>query len=134
MPAGAYALAVPLYEAALLAPSANLAFALVGAASFAAFLGYGPTMSLYNVVAPPAVRATAVAIGACSASLIGAFGGPVVVGAIADALTPRLGEEALRGALALLMLGFLVPAILYAVAGRLALGRRRTGAQAEAAG
>ncbi|MDP1632722.1 MAG: MFS transporter [Caulobacter sp.] len=131
VPAGAYALAVPLYEAALHVPTATGAFSLVALASFTAFLGYGPTMSLYHVVAPPAVRATAVAIGACTAGLIGAFGGPVAVGLLTDALTPTLGADALRGALSVLMLGFLVPAALYALAGRMAFGGMKAGRPAD---
>ena len=131
VPAIAYALAVPLYEAALAAPAPGLAFGLVALASFTAFLGYGPTMSLYHVVAPPAVRATAVSIGACSAGLIGAFGGPVAVGLLTDALTPNLGHYALRGALSVLMLGFLVPAVLYGLAGRMAFGGMKPGKPVE---
>ncbi|MFZ4604934.1 MAG: spinster family MFS transporter [Caulobacter sp.] len=131
VPAGAYGLAVPLYEAALHVPTAAAAFSLVALASFTAFLGYGPTMSLYHVVAPPAVRATAVAIGACTAGLIGAFGGPVAVGLLTDALTPSLGPDALRGALSVLMLGFLVPAALYALSGRMAFGGMKAGRPAD---
>ncbi len=117
-PALAYGLATPLYEMALRAPSAGAGFLLFGLASFVAFLGYGPTMSLYHVVAPPQVRATAVAVGACSAGIVGSFGGPVAVGALTDHLTPALGRHALQGALSVMFLVFLAPAALYALAGR----------------
>lgn len=123
VPAAAYGFAVPLYELAFNAHSADMAFVFTGAASFTAFLGYGPTMSLYHVVAPPAARATAVSVGACVAGIAGAFSGPVAIGVLTDALTPRFGQDALRIALELLVLCFLVPAALYALAGRkLAIG------------
>ncbi len=124
MPATAYGLAVPLFVAALAAPTATLAFALVGVASFTAFLGYGPTMSLYHVVAPPEVRATAVSGGAFFGGLIGSFVGPVLVGGLTDSLTPAFGVEALRIALGVCMLTFVAPAALYPAAERLLRARR----------
>ena len=121
MPAAAYGLAVPLYELAFNAQSADMAFLLTGVASFTAFLGYGPTMSLYHVVVPPAARATAVSVGACIAGIAGSFAGPVAIGALTDVLTPRFGQDSLRIALELLVLCFLIPAGLYLVAARMSV-------------
>ena len=124
VPSAACALAVPLFQLALAATTVTLGFVLVGVASFVAFFCYGPIMSVYHIVSPPAARATAVAAGACLAGIIGSFGGPLAVGWLTDAFRPEHGDDALRYALSLVMLVLLVPAALYALAGRFAFAQK----------
>lgn len=123
VPSAACALSVPLFQIALAATTANMGFLLIGLACFVAFFCYGPIMSIYHIVSPPAARATAVAAGACLAGIIGSFGGPFAVGWLTDFFRPDHGDDALRYALSIVMLVLLVPAGLYAFAGRIAFAR-----------
>jgi len=56
----------------------------------------GPTYAMTQSVAPPPTRALAAAIVVFAINLIGMGLGPVVVGALNDALAPRFGLEAVR--------------------------------------
>lgn len=76
-----------------------LLFSLVG--SIVGGMFTAPFMSTTQGVVPLRMRAFAAAISTLLSTLIGLAGGPLVVGALADALTPEYGTDALRYALLL---------------------------------
>jgi MFS family permease len=74
-----------------------LLFSIVGSVAGGFFTA--PFMSTIQGVSPLRMRAFAAAISTLISTLIGLAGGPLVVGAIADALTQDYGRHALRYAL-----------------------------------
>jgi len=95
-PALMYVVAIPIGLSMLLAASADLAFVLNGCY---ALLIYGTSGALWGacfVHVPAALRATTSAITLLVAGIAGLAVGPVLVGAVSESLTPRLGNQALQ--------------------------------------
>jgi MFS family permease len=78
----------------------------------------GPVTTAIQHLVPPHMRATASAIYLFINNLIGLGLGPVLVGALSDALTSEFGGEGLRYSLAAGSVFFLVAAVLYFIAAR----------------
>lgn len=119
VPAVAFLLAFPMYVAGVLAPTAVLAVLLFLIPTALGLSWLGPTLSAFQHLAPPNMRAMASAIFLLINNLLGIGGGVYVLGEVSTSLTPQFGDEALRYSI---MLG----ASLYVAAGVLFLLAART--------
>ncbi|MFN4288562.1 MAG: spinster family MFS transporter [Brevundimonas sp.] len=119
VPAIAFLFAFPMYVAGVLAPSPMLAVLLFLIPTALGLSWLGPTLSAFQHLAPPDMRAMASAIFLLINNLLGIGGGIYVLGEISTLLTPTFGEEALRYSI-------MVGASLYVVAGILFLLAART--------
>jgi predicted MFS family arabinose efflux permease len=99
LPAVAYAAALPIGLSMLLATSAPTAFALNALYAFAIFATNGAFWAACFVSVPPMMRATTSAITLLVGGVCGIAVGPVLVGAISDALAARPGGESLQASL-----------------------------------
>ena len=118
VPAIAYAAGVPLLAAGLLSGSWVAAFALFLVPQALVYAWPGPLLTAVQQLVPAAIRSTASACFLLINNLIGLGLGSWLVGALSKALTPQLGDEALRYAM-LGALGF------YLVAGALMVAAAR---------
>jgi predicted MFS family arabinose efflux permease len=91
---------VPLQLAMLLAPSANISFALAFLTMLVGMSGTGPALSVIQGIVPASARATATASVLVGSALIGMGGGPLLVGVLSDAFHATLHAESLRWSLA----------------------------------
>ena len=78
----------------------------------------GPTYAMTQSVAPPNTRALAAAIVVFAINLVGMGLGPLVVGALNDALAPRFGLEAVRYSLMIAAVPHALAAIFNLLAAR----------------
>ena len=99
LPAAAYAVALPVGLSMLLATSAQTAFALNALYAFAIFATNGAFWAACFVAVPPMMRATTSAITLLVGGVCGISLGPVLVGAISDALANRPGGQSLQTSL-----------------------------------
>jgi MFS family permease len=83
-----------------------LAFGLIALASFGGNIGSGPILATVQTVVPRRMRAISIAIVFLFANLLGMGLGPLVVGALSDALKPFFGAESLRFALLAICPGY----------------------------
>jgi MFS family permease len=112
------ALTVPFALVQYLATSTALS---IGAAAFAAMLMiayYGPIVAATQSAVPANMRAFANAVLLLCFNLFGLGLGPLTAGALSDWLTPTLGDQALRYAVAVVLLPSAVAAILFFYSGR----------------
>ena len=121
LPAIAFLVAVPLYALAIDGGSATVAFPLFVLCQALAYIWLGPVIAAVQQLVPQPMRATASAVFLFVNNLIGIGAGTLVMGALSDALTPRLGNEALRASM-LIGLSFYVvaAALMWAASWRLA--------------
>jgi MFS family permease len=75
------------------------ALLLMAVSGLLANLSAGPLYALVQTLVPERMRATSMALLLFSSSLIGNGFGPLLTGALSDALRPQFGEESLRFAL-----------------------------------
>ena len=116
----------------LLLGSERLALAVYAPHSLLFALYVGPIFAAMQGVAPPRMRALAVAIHLLVVNLLGLGAGPLVVGALNDALRESLGGEAVRYSLLLVSLTGIVAGSCY-VAGARSVGRDLAAARGAAA-
>lgn len=114
VPAVAFFLAFPMYVAGTLSPSAGVAAVLFMIPTALGLCWLGPTLSAFQHLAPPDMRAMASAIFLLFNNLLGIGVGIYVLGEVSTLLTPQFGEEALRYSI-------MIGASLYVVAGVLFL-------------
>ena len=109
---------VPLFAAAILSSNVIIAFALFVVPQALVVFYLAPVFSaVQHLVAAP-MRATASACFLFINNLIGLGGGALVLGVLSDALTVRYGDEALRYAILIALVFYLVGAALFALAVR----------------
>lgn len=84
---------------AYLSSNAYVSLALTGLAFLGASAQTGPLFASFQTVVPQNMLATATAIAMLAANLVGAGLGPLLVGALSDALHHSLGAQSLRFAL-----------------------------------
>lgn len=101
-----YALAV-VYAAIFVVPGKYFAFGFFALAVVGTNAAIGPLFATMQTVVPERMRAMSIAVIYFFANLIGLGLGPLVAGALSDALRPALGEESLRYALLALCPGYL---------------------------
>ena len=112
LPATAFLAAVPLYAVAIYGGSATIAFPLFVVCQALAYIWLGPVIAAVQHLVPQPMRATASAVFLFVNNLIGIGLGTWVLGALSDALTPRLGDEALRASMLAGLSFYLVAALL----------------------
>lgn len=102
VPAAAVSIGVPFAAAAFLSGNAVAALVLLFVPTLLKSFWYGPVFATAQSLVPPRSRATAAALLLFIVNLIGLGLGPLIIGAMSDALAIRLGEgDGLRWALAL---------------------------------
>lgn len=117
MPALACLVAGPLYVTAFVVPSMTVYLVAAFAAGTLLSFGLPPAFACLHMVCGSARRAVAVAIALFCSNLIGMGLGPVITGAISDALAPRFGPESLRWAMVTMCTLMLLVAWCFARAG-----------------
>ena len=90
-----------------LAPNFYLALALLGLATVGSTATSGPLFATIQSLVPERMRAMSIAAIYLCANLIGMGLGPLIAGAMSDALRPPWGNESLRYALLILCPGYL---------------------------
>jgi MFS family permease len=90
----------------LLVSEYHLAFGLYALAVIVGAVGSGPQFAIAQTVVPAQMRAMSVALINFFSNLIGMGLGSLAVGALSDALRPRLGEDSLRYALVAVCPGY----------------------------
>jgi MFS family permease len=115
----------------LLFGSERLALALYAPHALLFALYVGPLFAAMQGVAPPRMRALAVAIHLLAVNLLGLGAGPLVVGALNDSLRATFGNEAVRYSLLLVSLVGIVSGACY-LAGARSVGRDLRAAQGAA--
>lgn len=89
--------ALPVYAGVLFLPGAHIAMLAMTPVYVGLYLCLSPTFALIQNLAPPEMRAMAVAIALLIINLIGMGLGPLMVGVLSDFLMPQLGPvEGLR--------------------------------------
>jgi len=96
IPAVCYLLAGPLFAAGILAGSTTSAFLLLLVPQALSLVWLPVVVTAIQHLVPHNMRATASAAFLLINNLIGLGAGTVVLGALSDALTARLGDDALR--------------------------------------
>lgn len=119
VPAVAFFLAFPLYVAGILAPSPVIAVFLFIIPTGLGLAWLGPTLSAFQHLAPPNMRAMASATFLLINNLLGIGVGIYVLGELSTILQPAFGENSLRYSV-------MIGASLYLVAGLLFLMASRT--------
>jgi MFS family permease len=89
-----------------LSPNQYWAFSLLALATIGSAAANGPLFATIQTLVPDRLRATSIAIVYLFSNLIGMGLGPLVAGALSDALRPWAGEESLRYALMALSPGY----------------------------
>lgn len=110
------AIAVPAFIFAMLLSSTQMALVVMFLPAFFAGMTYGPLFAVFQTVAKPHTRATAVSIYLLMTNLFGLGLGPVMVGSLSDYLAASRGMasgEGLRWALVLVTSLGWIAAILY---------------------
>lgn len=103
---------------AFLAPTSQLALFFMFVAMLFGGMANGPLFSVLQTLVPSNLRATAVAVTALFANLIGMGLGPLLAGVLSDLFKSWAGDESLRYALLVLCSGFLVCGVFIALARR----------------
>lgn len=119
VPAVAFFLAFPLYVAGILAPSPIVAVFLFVIPTGLGLAWIGPTLSAFQHLAPPNMRAMASATFLLVNNLLGIGVGIYVLGELSTVLQPTFGDNSLRYSV-------MIGASLYLVAGVLFLLASRT--------
>jgi MFS family permease len=104
----AYCSFAVIMACAFLSTNRYLAFGLLGVGSVGVCTGNGPFFATIQTIVPDSMRAVSIALIYLFANLIGMGLGPLVAGALSDALRPLLGEESLRYALLVLSPGYIL--------------------------
>lgn len=94
-----------------LAPNRYWAFGFIAISMIGHGLATAPLYAVIQTLVPQRMRATAIALLYLFANLIGLGFGPLMVGALSDALHPTFGEESLRYALLAMCPGYVWGAI-----------------------
>lgn len=115
MPALAFLLAVPLFAAGILSSSVALAFALFLIPQALAYVWLGPIITAVQHLVPADMRATASASFLLINNLVGIGGGTFALGALSDSLSAGYGADALKYAMLIGLVFYLLAALLMTV-------------------
>jgi len=118
VPAAAFLLTAPFYAAGVLAPSPYIAVALFFVPVALGLAWLGPTLSAFQHLVAPNMRATASSIFLLINNLLGIGGGVYVLGKLSDTLRPYVGDESLRYSILAGSSFYLVAALLFYFASR----------------
>lgn len=101
-----YSLLAVISASVYLMPEHRLAFAALAVAAIGAASVNGPLFAATQTLVPPNMRAMSIAIVLFFSNLIGLGFGPLLAGALSDALRHEFGEESLRYALLAMCPGY----------------------------
>lgn len=101
-----YSLLAIVSASVYLMPEYRLAFAALAVAAIGAASVNGPLFAATQTLVPPHMRAMSIAIVLFFSNLIGMGFGPLLAGALSDALRETLGEQSLRYALLAMCPGY----------------------------
>ena len=118
MPALAFLLAVPLFAAGILSGSVGVGFALFLIPQALAYVWLGPVITAVQHLVPAEMRATASASFLLINNLVGIGGGTFALGALSDAFSAGYGADALKYAMLVALVFYLLAALLMALAAR----------------
>lgn len=118
LPAVMMIAAAPLAAAGFLAGTLVWAMALLVAPIMMMSAWQAPTIAAVQDTATPRTRALAAALVMFTLNLLGLGLGPLVVGALSDALAPSLGQESLRYALLAVPVSFALAGLHWIIAAR----------------
>ena len=111
-------LTVPLALLQYLTQSTAVAIGAAAIAAATMIAYYGPILAATQSATPPTMRAFGNAVLLLCFNLFGLGLGPWLTGLLSDALVPQAGNDALRFALAIMMLPSALAALLFLYAGR----------------
>ncbi|HWW63481.1 MAG TPA: MFS transporter [Sphingomonadaceae bacterium] len=97
-PAIATFLAGPAMILTIVVQSTSVTLFGMGAVAFCVAFKFGPIIAANQSVSRPRMRAMSSSIQGFAASLIAIGGGPLLAGAVSDALRPSMGDDSLKGA------------------------------------
>lgn len=117
LPAGAFAIGVPLFAAGIYSSDAKVAFMLFLIPQAMAYVWLGPVLSAVQQLVEPMHRSTASALFLLINNLIGLGGGIYLLGVLSDMLTPIYGHDALRYSMLYSLSLYVVSAALMMLAG-----------------
>ena len=112
IPAIAFVIAVPLFAAGILSSSVTAAFVFFLVPQALAYVWLAPVITAIQHLVPGHMRATASATFLLVNNLIGLGGGSFALGALSDGLSAHYGDEALRYAMLMGLVLYLVAALL----------------------
>ena len=112
IPAIAFVIAVPLFAAGILSSSVTAAFVFFLVPQALAYVWLAPVITAVQHLVPGHMRATASATFLLVNNLIGLGGGSFALGALSDGLSAHYGDEALRYAMLMGLVLYLVAALL----------------------
>ena len=90
----------------------------------------GPIYAVYVSVAQARSRAVAVSVALLGATVVGQFGGPILIGWLNDQMHARFGDEAIRYSMLVVMACAFLAGLCYLVAGRYIVADTRRAAEA----
>ena len=122
VPIVALPLAIPAYATFLFAPTLPVVIVAIGIMNFLLSSGLGPCVALAVSLVPSTRRGVTSTVMLIVQNLLAFAIGPLIIGIASDAMKPQLGEEALRYALAVMLIAPLAASLLLVVA------RKRIGA------
>lgn len=117
LPAGAFAIGVPLFAAGIYSSDPKVAFMLFLIPQAMAYVWLGPVLSAVQQLVEPMHRSTASALFLLINNLIGLGGGIYLLGVLSDMLTPIYGHDALRYSMLYSLSLYVVSAALMMLAG-----------------
>ena len=112
VPAIAFVIAVPLFAAGILSSSVIAAFVFFLVPQALAYVWLAPVITAIQHLVPRHMRATASATFLLVNNLVGLGGGSFALGALSDGLSAHYGDEALRYAMLMGLVLYLVAALL----------------------
>jgi MFS family permease len=118
IPAYAVAISIPFIVGALFLRDTFFSLACLSVCSFLYSMYLGPAIAVTHTLVPATMRALSSAILFLVINLIGLGFGPLTVGIISDLLTPALGTESLRWAMASISMVSLVSTTLFFTAAK----------------
>ena len=105
-------LAIPAYAAFLFAPTLPMVLLAIAVMNFLLSSGLGPCVALAMSLVSPSQRGVTATIMLIVQNMLAFALGPLLIGIASDALKPAYGEEALRYALAMMLVAPLVASLL----------------------
>lgn len=112
VPIVALPLAIPAYAGFLFAPTLPLVLVSIAVMNFLLSSGLGPCVALAMSLVAPSQRGVTATVMLIVQNMLAFALGPLLIGIVSDALKPAYGEEALRYALAMMLIAPLIASLL----------------------
>ena len=116
VPIIALPLAIPAYATFLFAPSLTVVVIAIAVMNFFLSTGLGPCVALAVSLVPAGRRGVTSTVMLIVQNMLAFALGPLIIGIASDAMKPQLGEEALRYALAVMLVAPLAASLLLVMA------------------